>query len=297
MWIVITLSAVFSQLIRNAISKRFSSVVSPLAVTFCRFFFGLPFVVLAYLILISIYEPVQIISFKFYYLAVLMGIFQILATFLLINLFRYKNFAVSLTLIKFETVILAVLGIHFLNEILSVPAWFGIIIAFSGLVLASFSKNRITWVTIKTTLFSKASLLAILSGTSFAICTLFLKKAMYYVQGDSQSIISVFSLMTILIIEILMLFPILFFTKRKDIILIFQNIKTSAAIGLTSSIGSFFWFTAIAITYAAYVKTLAQTEFIFGILLSVRMFKEKIYPLEILGMLLVTTGSIIIMFL
>lgn len=297
MWIAVTLSAVFSQLIRNAISKRFAQEVSPLAVTFCRFLFGLPFVLTAYVCLSLFYQPVRITSPMFFLYASLMGIFQILATFLLINLFRFRNFAVSLTLIKFETIILAVLGIFFLGEILSFSAWAGILVAFTGLILASFSKNRISLTTLQETLFSRASFIAILSGTSFAICTLFLKRAMNFVPGDNRAIISVYTLMVILIIQIIFLLPILLLKHRTDLGTIIGNSQTALAIGFTSSLGSFLWFTAIALTYAAYVKTLAQTEFIFGILFSVKVFKEKIYPLEIAGMLFVAAGSVIIIFL
>lgn len=296
MWILLTLSAVISQLFRNAFSKKFSSLISPLAVTFCRFFFGLPAVLFAYWILSLIYQPVRITSPRFFILAALMGVFQIIGTFLLINLFKFKNFAVSLTLIKFETIILAVLGIIFLGEIPTAYAWVGIIFAFMGLILASFSKNKINFPIIRETLFSKASLLAILSGTSFAICTLFLKRAMVYVQGDSIAIISIFSLLVILILETLIVFPFLLLGNREDLLIIFKKYKTSFAIGFSSSMGSFLWFTAIGMTYAAYVKTLGQTEFIFGILFSLKVFKEKISLLEVAGMILVATGSLIIVF-
>jgi drug/metabolite transporter (DMT)-like permease len=57
--------------------------------------------------------------------------------------------------------------------------------------------------------------------------------------------------------------------------------------GALASIG---WFTAFALTTAANVRTLGLAEVVFSYLVSRRLLREKLAPLETLGLALVIAG-------
>jgi len=66
--------------------------------------------------------------------------------------------------------------------------------------------------------------------------------------------------------------------------------RVSTAAGLTGALASIGWFTAFALTTAANVRTLGLAEVVFSYLVSSRLMREKLAPLETLGLVLVLAG-------
>ena len=66
--------------------------------------------------------------------------------------------------------------------------------------------------------------------------------------------------------------------------------------GVTSAIGSIAWFTAFALTQAAYVKTVGQVELLFSILVTQRIFKEGISRTEIFSIFLIIASIVILIY-
>jgi len=66
-------------------------------------------------------------------------------------------------------------------------------------------------------------------------------------------------------------------------------------VGVTSVLGSIGWFTAMTLQYPALVKALGQIEFIFALVLTGRVFKEKNTTRELLGMFLIVASVVILM--
>ena len=91
-WIFFTLMAAFMQAWRNAFQKQLSTTVDVWGVTLARFIFGLPFAAL-YLSSLYYFKPVEsVIHFtpKFWVYVVIAGCSQILATALMVQLFKQK---------------------------------------------------------------------------------------------------------------------------------------------------------------------------------------------------------------
>ena len=132
LWILVTLCAVFLQLCRNAFSKRLSGSYSPEMVSLARFLPGIPLVTLILVILILKGASTHVVSPLFFLWTSLMALSQIGANMLLIMLFRKRNFAGSIALVKTETVLIALLGIFFLNEPVAIVEWAGIVLATVG---------------------------------------------------------------------------------------------------------------------------------------------------------------------
>lgn len=297
MWIIFSLIATLTQVTRNLFSKTLSGTLPVKIVTLSRFVYALPVVLSAYLLLSIFRGSVKISSPIFFIWVLLMASCQILATYFRVSLFNYKSFAVSLTIVQVETIIVAIIGVIFLKEFLNTAAWFGVLTATTGLVLASLSKNRVTLNNIKETLFAKGSLIALLTGLFLALAGICAKQTFNYLDGPDSIMISLFSLTFILITEIVILLPLSLKDHPEELKLLISQPLKPMIIGFCSGIGSFCWLTAYSLTHIAYVRTVGQLEFILATLLSVYYFKEKLYRLEIIGMIMLVLGSLTIILL
>ena len=61
--------------------------------------------------------------------------------------------------------------------------------------------------------------------------------------------------------------------------------------GAAASVG---WFTAFTLTTAAYVRTLGLIELVFAMIVSRRLFSERLAPIEYAGVALLTLGLVAI---
>ena len=297
MWIVFSLVATISQVTRNLFSKTLSGTLPVKIVTLSRFIYALPIVFITYIIGSNYVGRVHIISKHFFMWVLLMATCQILATYFRVSLFKYKSFAVSLTIVQVETIIVAIIGIFFLKELLTGSAWLGILCATSGLILASLSKNMVSIQNIKDTLLTKASLIALLTGLFLALAGICAKKTFEYLSGPNHIMVSLFSLSFILITEIIILLPLSFKDHPLELKQLFLVPIKPMIIGVCSGIGSFCWLTAYSLTHIAYVRTVGQLEFIFATLISIYYLREKLYKIEIIGMSMVFLGSLILILL
>lgn len=295
-WVGISLLAILSQTVRNTFSKQLSNTIGKEAVSLCRFMFGLPIVLLGYGIARNFYGDVSITSGYFFAWIVIFSVAQITATALLVSLFKYKNFAVSITFKKAEGMFATILGLTVLSEHLSLQGWVGICVAFSGLLLASLAKEKIGWASLKQAFGQKSSYIGLLSGLLFAVSAITIKKSFAHLETDSTVMQSIFALLVALCVQVSMLLPWVYFKNREDLVAIFKKPTLPFCIGTFSGLGSFFWFFAFAIAYVAYVNTLSQLEFIFSALIAVFYFKEKLFRNEILGMTLMACGTVLVIF-
>ena len=297
MWIIITLIATISQTLRNAFSKKISKTVSAEAVSLARFLYALPVTIAVYFIAKNIWGEVDISSNSFFYFIFLFAIFQALATFFFAALFNYKNFAVSVTFIKTEIIFVAILGILFLNEQIAPLGWIGMLISFLGLILATFAKSKIKLNNFKKAFQGGGVYLGLLSALSFSIAVVLIKHAMSFLETDILIMKSIFALLITLIIQVSFMLPITYLKNKNSLVAIIKNPLFPFLSGLTSSFASIFWFWAYSLTNVAYVKVVGQVEFILSILISVFLFKEKIYKNEYIGMALIILGVIILILL
>src|SRR5690606_32864202 len=96
LWIPITIAAAFLQNLRSAAQKHLKAVMGTTGATFVRFGFGLPFALLFLWGLSGLggyAVPAPNVTFLGWVLVGALG--QIGATFLLIHLFSFRNFAVG----------------------------------------------------------------------------------------------------------------------------------------------------------------------------------------------------------
>src|SRR5690606_15726611 len=141
-WIFFTLMAAFMQAWRNAFQKQRSTTVDVWGLTLARFMLGLPFAAL-YFSSLDYFKPVESVvhlTLRIRVYVVVAGCSQILATALMVQLFKQRNYAVGVGLAKSEAILAAIIGVTLLADHLSFLAWLGV--ALGGYAVFLLSKGQ-----------------------------------------------------------------------------------------------------------------------------------------------------------
>ncbi|MBN1253388.1 MAG: EamA family transporter [Bacteroidales bacterium] len=279
---------------RNFFSKKLYSQVRADSVSFTRFFFGFPIGLIALVFIVLNGLTIHVVSSEFYIWVFVFASMQLVATGLLVSLFKFKNFAISLSYAKTETIFVAILGFFILSEKISFLAIIGIIVSFIGIMTASLSKFEAK--NILKSLNQKSTYIGLLTGLLFAIAVVSIKLSYNFIETNSNVNKSIIVLIISLSIQIVFMLPYMIFKRRNDLKFILKNPKVPILIGVFSSLGSFFWFFAFSLTSLAYVRTFGQLEFIISLIITIKYFKENISKIEIIGMILLIFGILILLY-
>lgn len=295
MWIGLTLLAAFSQSLRIAGQKKLAGEMDIWLASGTRFIFGLPFVIIAWLVLSPMWGTPQT-SLLFWVYAVAGSISQLAATWASVTLLGRRNFAIGSTLIKSEVIFIAFLGLFLFEEKLGVQMWLAILLCLIGLLIASMDKFNLTLKDFFIKADSISAQLGLFAGLTFAITALCVRQATQNVTDIPTGIPrGLFVLLCVLVIQTTLSIILLLIKRRAQLNQYKTHFKTSLFVGLTSCIGSFGWFCAYALQKAAYVKALGQIEFVFVLFLSYFYFKEKIKPHEGIAMGFIITSVFLIL--
>lgn len=287
LWIPFTLFAAFMQAIRNALQKQLSKDVSVMGVTLARFIYAGPFALL-YLIGLYLWQDYSIphfsASFVFYVLAT--SLMQILATALMIVLFRLRNYAIGAGLAKSEAILTAVLGVMFFGTYISPFGWVGVFIGGIAVFLLTGARS-IESLSIKTLL------LGLGCGLAFAVASLWIREAslalhLPFLPAAAWVLFLVISSQTLILLVYLAL------KDKANLVKLWQRPQLTLATSLTSCLGSLGWFTASSLQAVAYVKTLGQIEIVFTLLISVLVLKEKLRRQSLLGLALIVLAAALV---
>ena len=94
---------------------------------------------------------------------------------------------------------------------------------------------------------------------------------------------AILTLTCVLVFQVTMMGGWLLIFNRRELIAVWKVRNIAVWVGLTSLVGSFFWFWAFSLVNAALVKAVGQIELLFSILASTVLFKEKITLRELFG--------------
>jgi len=293
LWVIITILAAFSQNLRSTFQKKLQSDLSDIGATNVRFLFGLPFAIIYFLFLHNSYEvTLTSIPNKFILFTILGGLSQIIATFLLLKIFNYKNFAVGTTYSKTEPIQALFFSILILGETTSYMGVIGIIIGIFGVIFISYKSNKLSYDNKPD---SKTSIyLGLLSGALFGIAAVMFRGASLSLNLDNLLYSSGLTLLVALFIQTTLLGIYLLITDKNQILLSFDNFKDCTIVGFFGALASMCWFYAMSIQNVAYVRALGQIELVFTILMTLIYFKEKISFREIIGICFILIGIIVI---
>ncbi len=298
LWIPITIAAAFLQNLRSAAQKHLKAVMGTTGATFVRFGFGLPFALL-FLLVLSRVAGYQIPSpngpFLFW---VTVGAFgQIAATFLLIHLFSYRNFAVGTAYSRTEPAQTALFALLFFGERVTAGTLAAIAVSVFGVMLISVAHMHMSWRNLVASIFARNALIGLASGTLFGIAAVAYRAASLALGGPNFVMQAAVTLAWTITLQTLVMGGWMLWKDRAEIGRIGKAWKVSLFTGFVGATASFGWFMAMTLQQAAVVKALAQIEMLFTFTASVFFFKEKINRLETAGCLLIVAGILILVLL
>ncbi|WP_163265975.1 DMT family transporter [Chelativorans alearense] len=296
LWIPITIAAAFLQNLRSAAQKHLKSVMGTTGATFVRFGFGLPFAILFVLALrygagFAVPEPNDV----FIGWVLVGGLAQIGATFLLIHLFSYRNFAVGTAYSRTEPAQAAVFGLIFLGEIVGAGALIAIAITVVGVMLISVAHVPMSWRNLFASLVSRSALIGLASGTLFGVSGVAYRAASLSLGGPNFMMQAATTLLFTILFQTAIMLAWMLWKDRGEIGRIARAWKASLFVGLVGASASFGWFAAMTLQQAAVVKALAQIEMIFTFASTVYFFREKINRTEVAGCALIVAGIVVLM--
>ena len=293
-WIPITIFAAFSQNLRSIYQKKLQKNMSNISSTYTRFLFGLPFVIIYFLFLYNFYDSkflVSNINITFLLYCLIGGISQIIATFLLLKIFKTNNFSVATSYSKTEPIQAAFFGFILLSDPISFIGLIGIIVGLIGIMITSIKK-----INLSINFFNLSVFYGLLSGSLFGLSAVLFRGASHSLFSIDYMLTSSFTLLIAIGIQTLIITFYILLTDIKQFYLLYFNWKDGLIVGFFGAFASICWFYAMSVQNVAYVRALGQIELIFTILASILYFKEKIIANEILGVLLTLTGILIILF-
>ncbi|MCS6177062.1 DMT family transporter [Shewanella baltica] len=288
MWILLTLLAAFMQAWRNAFQSQLSKEVSVAGVTLARFIWAGP-IAAVYLVGLHLWQDVGIPDFSGRFIGFILGAsaMQILATGLMVKLFKLQNFAIGAGLAKSEAVVAAILGTVFFGTHLSPLGWSGVLLGGVAIFLMS-AKQGLRSLSLNTVLIGLAC------GTSFALTSLWVREASLclnigFPHSAAWVLLFVISLQTLVLVSYLLL------KDKSTLAALWQRPKLTLLTSTASCLGSIGWFSAMSLQAVPYVKTLGQVEVFFMILIATFWLKEKVKIKDMLGLVLIAVAAILVM--
>lgn len=295
LWIPITIAAAFLQNLRSAVQKYLKNVMGTTGATFVRFGFGMPFA-LAFMAFLhyGVGYAVPDTNSAFYMWAVIGGIGQIAATFLLVHLFSFRNFAVGTAYSRTEPAQAALFGLMFLGERVTIGALAAIAVSVFGVMLISVAHMAVGWRSLFTSLLSRNALIGLASGTCFGISAVAYRAASLALGGPNFIMQAAVTLAFVITFQTAIMLAWMLAKDRAEIGRIKKAWKPALFTGLVGASASFGWFSAMTLQQAAVVKSLAQIEMLFTFASSVFVFKERINRFEIAGCVLIVCGILML---
>lgn len=296
LWIPITIAAAFLQNLRSVGQKHLKGVMGTTGATFVRFGFGLPFAAFYVLLLNRIAGyAFPAMPPEFFGWVVVGGLGQITATFLLVHLFSFRNFAVGTAYSRTEPAQAALFGLVFLGETVTAGTLMAIAVSVFGVMLISVAHTALTARNLVATTFSRTALIGLASGTCFGVSAVAYRAASLSLGGPNFTMQAAVTLLVVITFQTLVMAAWMLARDRAELGRIAAAWKPSLFVGFVGATASFGWFMAMTVQQAAIVKALAQIEMIFTFASSVFFFKERINRLETAGCLLIVGGILLLL--
>ncbi|ARP99448.1 DMT family transporter [Pseudorhodoplanes sinuspersici] len=289
LWIVFTVLAAAGQTVRNAAQRELTVKLGTVGATHVRFLFGFPFAVIFLLGLMlvtgaSLPRPPAV-----FWPWIIDGMgAQIIATALMLAAMGERSFVVTIAYIKTEPVQVALFGLIFLGDTLSIGMVAAILIATAGVVVMSLKPGGApsdSW---------RPTLLGLASGAMFALSAVGYRGAILSLNLSDYMMAATFTLVVGLLLQSVILSIYLMLRSPDVMRAIMQQWRPSLFAGFMGATASQFWFLAFALATAASVRTLALVEVLFAQAISTFVFGHKTSAREGLGIVLIVIGVVLL---
>ena len=287
-WILFVVLAATGQTGRNMVQRKLTAALGAMGATNVRFLWGAPFAV-AFLIAVHLIDhealPHPQTPFWFWIVAGSLG--QIFGTALMLMTMEQRSFVVATAYIKTEPVFVALFGLMFLADPITLPMFAAILIATAGVIVISFSA-RADYADLHT------ALLGLGSGLAFAIAAIGFRGAILSLAMPGYVVPATFTLAVGLIIQTIALSLWLAIRSPKTLVAMMRLWRPSLSAGFLGALASEFWFLAFALTSAANVRTLGLVDVVFAQAVSRFLFKHHTTPREYAGIAILLAGAILL---
>jgi drug/metabolite transporter (DMT)-like permease len=295
LWVLITIGAAFGQNLRSALQKSLKGRLSTGGATYSRFIYAAPFA-LAYITGLVIVTGVELPStnLRFFTFGAIGGVAQIIATFLLVHLFAYRNFAVGNAYSKTETVQTALVGVVILGDPITAGIGLAIGVSLIGVLALSVGKGQFEARSLLTSLTDRATLIGVFSGTMFGISAVSYRAASLSLGGPDAVTQAALTLACVTVFQTIVMGTWLRFREPGEMLKVAKAWRIAILVGLTGMAASACWFTAMTLQNAAYVRAVGQIELVFTFIASTLFFREKSNAVEIAGICLIVSGILML---
>jgi drug/metabolite transporter (DMT)-like permease len=284
LWIVFTVTAAFFQTLRNAMQRELTTSLGTVGATHVRFLFGFPFALLSLIgVLLVTGVPLPRPSLSFWPWVIDGAAAQIAATALMLMAMGQRSFVVTIAYIKTEPIQVAIFGLIFLGDAVTLPMMTAILVATAGVLIMSFKPGGMVGGV-------KPTLIGLASGGMFALSAIGYRGAILDLHMANFVMAATFTLVVGLVMQAVVLSLYLWLRQPSAMIAILRAWKPSLFAGLMGALASQFWFLAFAIATAASVRTLALIEVLFAQIVARVMFGQRTTVREAIGMALVVAG-------
>jgi drug/metabolite transporter (DMT)-like permease len=257
--------------------------------THVRFLFGFPFAVLFLCAVLLITGASLPSPPSVFWLWVVLGMgAQIAATALMLMAMGERSFVVTIAYIKTEPVQVAVFGLVFLGDKLTLGMVAAILIATAGVVVMSLKPGggaNDSW---------RPTILGLSSGAAFALSAIGYRGGILSLGLSDYVMAATFTLTAGLIMQAALLTSYLMLRSPDVMRAIINAWRPSLFAGFMGATASQFWFLAFALATAASVRTLALVEVLFAQAISSFVFGHRTTSREGLGIALIVIGVVLL---
>jgi drug/metabolite transporter (DMT)-like permease len=290
LWIVFTVTAAFFQTLRNAMQRELTTSLGTVGATHVRFLFGFPFALLSLIgVLLVTGVSLPRPSLSFWPWVIDGAAAQIAATALMLMAMGQRSFVVTIAYIKTEPIQVAIFGLIFLGDAVTMPMMAAILVATAGVLIMSLKPGGMVGGI-------KPTLIGLASGGMFALSAIGYRGAILDLHMANFVMAATFTLVVGLVMQAVILSLYLWLRQPSVMIGILRAWKPSLFAGLMGALASQFWFLAFAIATAASVRTLALIEVLFAQIVARIMFGQRTTVREAIGMVLVVAGVGLLIF-
>jgi drug/metabolite transporter (DMT)-like permease len=291
LWVVFTLLGAVGQTARNAMQRGLTPRLGALGATLVRFLFGFPFA-LIFLAAVLAWSggTLPAITPGFARWIVLGALTQIGGTALMLMTMEQRSFVVTTAYLKTEPVLVALMGLAFLGDPLTLAMALAILVAMAGVALISIKPETLTGG-------MQPALLGLSSAALFAASAIGYRGAILSLHQASFVLGATFSLAAGLTLQTLLLLAWLVLFKRDTLKSLAALWRPSLLAGFSGAAASQCWFLAFALATAASVRTLALVEVLFAQGVTHFIFRQKTSLREATGIVLLLAGAVLIVWL
>jgi drug/metabolite transporter (DMT)-like permease len=309
LWIPITLWAAFAQTLRNAAQRHLTRELGTIGATSVRFIYGLPFAIV-WLLITKWFTGSEwpVLHGEFWLWVIVAAAAQIIGTTLLVRVMAERNFALGVAYSKTEAIQVAIIAVLLLGDHLSLFATAAIVSATLGVILISTPSALISSVisgvgqplrahsllTLLRGWNNRSVWLGLGAGAGFALSAVGFRGATVALAPTHYLVSAAATLAVAQILQSLLLSTWMMWREPAALQRIASAWRGSLLAGCMGAAASAGWFTAMAIEPIAHVRTLGLIELLFSLVVSRRVFQERLRPVELLGVAMLAAGLILI---